>query len=79
MMQKQEAGSECKKSCFNLEYSGEVMFYRQDPPKYENWDIYEFRYTLINEDFVSNVYEEYLIYDAIAMIGSVGGTLGTFH
>ena len=25
-----------------------------------------------------NVYEEYLVYDAIDMIGSVGGTLGMF-
>ena len=27
---------------------------------------------------MSKVYEEYLIFDAIGMIGSVGGTLGMF-
>ena len=27
---------------------------------------------------MSNIYEEYLNYDAIGMIGSVGGTLGMF-
>ena len=27
---------------------------------------------------MSKVYEEYLIYDAMGMIGSVGGTLGMF-
>ena len=79
MMQEEDAGSKCKKSCFNIEYLGEINFYRQDPPKYENWDVYEFGYTIMNEDFLSNEYEEYFIYDAIAMIGSVGGTLGTFH
>ena len=31
---------------------------------------------LRNEDFASKVYEEYFIYDAMGMIGSVGGTLG---
>ena len=34
---------------------------------------------LINQDFQSKVYEEYLIYDAIGMIGQVGGTLGTLY
>ena len=76
MMQEQEEGSECKKSCFNLEYLGQSKYYRQDPPKDKNWDVYEFALTLVNEDFVSNEYEEYLIYDTIEMIGSVGGTLG---
>ena len=74
----QENGSECKKSCFKLEYNGEVAIYEKDPELNENWDEYYFVYYLVNQDFVSEVHEEYLIYDAIAMIGSVGGTLGIF-
>ena len=35
-------------------------------------------YQLTNDNFMSKVYEEYLIFDAIGMIGSVGGTLGMF-
>ena len=33
---------------------------------------------LINQDLVATVFEEYLIYDFIGMIGSVGGTLGIY-
>ena len=33
-----------KKSCSSLEYFGQVSFYRQDPSKNENWDVYEFGY-----------------------------------
>ena len=80
-MQEQENGSECKKSCFNLKYHGQVVIYEKDQEIQEwgnlqNWDEYYFKYYLANQDFVSEVNEEYLIYDAIAMIGSVGGTLG---
>ena len=78
-MQEQENGPECKKSCFKLEYHGEVVLYEKHPEMNdENWDEYHFMYYLVNQDFVSLVNEEYLIYDAIAMIGSVGGTLGIF-
>ena len=44
----------------------------------ENWDIYWFTLTLTNDDFLCKVFEEYLIYDSIGMIGSVGGTLGKY-
>ena len=42
----------------------------------KNWNLYHFKYRLTNNDFEAMVYKEYFIYDAIAMIGSVGGTLG---
>ena len=33
---------------------------------------------IINKEMAMKVYEEYIIIDAISMIGSVGGTLGLF-
>ena len=69
--------SDCKKSCSNLEYFGEFelnMPYSLDYGK--NWNLYHLKYRLTNNDFEAMVYKEYFIYDAIGMIGSVGGTLG---
>ena len=74
---KQEIGYKCKKSCLNVAYVGELSTTRAKNNNYtKNWNVYEFRYVLRNEDFASKVYEEYFIYDAVGMIGSVGGTLG---
>ena len=36
------------------------------------------QYKSINVDLVAKLWKEYLIYDIIGMIGSVGGTLGIF-
>ena len=69
-------GLECKKSCVNLEYIGDTQANVAIPSENETTNIYRFNYLLTNQDLAANVYEEYFIYDAIAMIGSVGGTLG---
>ena len=69
-------GLKCKKSCANLEYIGETQANVAIPSGNETTNIYRFNYLLTNQDLAANVYEEYFIYDAIAMIGSVGGTLG---
>ena len=71
-------GLECKKSCFNLEYFGKLAFNMAIPSENETSNFYYFYYELVNQDFAAKVYEEYFIYDAISMIGSVGGTLGIF-
>ena len=79
-MLKQEVGFNCKKSCTNLEYLGEVVLnipYQSDS-EHENWNIYWLECKLTNQDFVAKVWEEYLIYDIIGMMGSVGGTLGRY-
>ena len=77
-MMKQEVGFNCKKSCSNLEYLGEVVLNIPDHSEHENLNIYELEFKLTNQDFVAKVWEEYLIYDIIGMMGSVGGTLGSF-
>ena len=38
--------------------------------------MHAFGYILTNNDFTLNSFDEYLIYDEIGLIGSVGGTLG---
>ena len=70
----------CKKACSSLEYFGEKLYVteRVDGRGFkEKWNMYFFQYKLINLEFAAKVYEEYLVYDEIGMIGSVGGTLGT--
>ena len=71
--------SDCKKSCFHLEYFGEFdLNMPHFSNKGKNWNMYYFAYKLTNQDFESMVYEEYFIYDTVGMIGSVGGTFGTY-
>ena len=72
-------GSKCKKSCSKLDYYGELDgFLPNRIIKHKNWNGYLVNYVLINNNRDAKVYEEYLIYDTIGMIGSVGGTLGMF-
>ena len=73
---KQEITSNCQKSCSILEYFGAIELSMPQQSDRENWNIQEIGYYLTNPDFTLIVHEEYLIYDAIGMIGSVGGTLG---
>ena len=75
---KQKIGSNCQKSCSTLGYNGEVAINMPNPSTLNTSNIYFLVCSLANQDHMSKVYEEYLIYDAIGMIGSVGGTLGMF-
>ena len=75
---KQKIGSKCQKSCSTLGYNGEVAMNMPHPSTSNISNTYFLVCSLTNQDHMSNVYEEYLIYDAIGMIGSVGGTLGMF-
>ena len=76
-IQEQEIMSDCKKACSILEYTGKIVL---NMPRYsdkgENWNMYSLKYRL--NDYETMVYEEYFIYDTVGMIGSVGGTFGTY-
>ena len=74
----QRIPSNCKKSCSFLQYIGEIDGITPFSSFNKTENSYIFSYTLTNNDLMSNVFEEYLIYDFIGMIGSVGGTLGNF-
>ena len=63
----------CLKSCSILQYSGKVQY----KEKYDDTHATEFKYRFAKPQSVK-VHEEYLIYDEIGLIGSVGGTLGIF-
>ena len=71
----------CPKLCNILEFYVEESFSITNnlPSDFSdngfNANTYGFSYTFHTSDTVT-VHEEYLIYDAISMIGSVGGTLG---
>ena len=79
----QKIASDCKSSCSNLEYFGEYGINRpisqieRDAVSSEmKWNAFYFKYKLVNQDLKSMVNEEYIIYDTVGMIGSVGGTFG---
>ena len=64
------------KPCKKYDYSGMQTFESENvEDKYMHQKIltYQFAYPQ-----VLTIYQEYLIYDGIGMIGSVGGTLGMF-
>ena len=65
----------CPKLCTTVDYNGELAV--SGPVKllpYNPSATYVFEYKFKHSSVI--VYKEYIIYDAISMIGSVGGTLG---
>ena len=73
----QEVGYNCEKSCSIKEYIGETYLNNPYTSDGKDQDKYKFKYRL-NDLATTKVYEEYLVYDAIGMVGSVGGTLGMY-
>ena len=64
------------KPCKKYDYSGMQTFQNEnveDKYMHQKQLTYQFAYPQ-----VLTIYQEYLIYDGIGMIGSVGGTLGMF-
>ena len=61
-----------RKTCDTLEYSGEIRLH-EEPVE----DVKKIRFQY-NLDRTMKVQEEYLIYDEVGLIGSVGGTFGMF-
>ena len=62
---------EFPKTCTILQYTGEVEKDKQNLPSHEVQFIYNFA-----PPKTTTIHEEYLIYDAVGLLGSVGGTLG---
>ena len=72
---KVSANGQCPKLCKTIEYFAETVSY----DKVENINknaSFGFGLSFDSSNKMTTVYEEYLIYDATSMIGSVGGTLG---
>ena len=73
------AKNKCPKSCKMTQYSGKIIsdstttFNYFDADNKASYVKYQF-----DAPLYAKVYEEYIIVDAIGMIGSVGGTLGLF-
>ena len=71
----------CPKACSILQYTGKIFYEEIYEKEYQsinyNEEVYKikFKYVFASPETVT-VYEEYLIYDTVGMIGSVGGTLG---
>ena len=60
-----------------MQYSGIEVASRSLTPS-ETHDFHQVRYRFENADNKMKVFHEYLIYDSMGMIGSVGGTFGMF-
>ena len=65
--------NECPRPCESIGFSVKNNWIADLEKSHKFRFVYEF---LINEQL--QVYEEYLIYDIISLVGSVGGTLGIF-
>ena len=62
----------CPKLCHIVQYSGKLgMVYNRGQGPYD----YSFRYRFA-PPHTEKIFEEYLIYDIVNMVGSVGGNLG---
>ena len=68
----QESFRKCAKHCKWAEYTGELANYYD----FDTGDWIIWNYNFDNE--LIEVYEEYLMYDIIGLIGTTGGTLGLF-
>ena len=66
-------GKVCPKSCDIKKYLGEIVFRQDWGTNYTFETLFEFA-----SPYKVKVKEEYLIYDFIGLVGSVGGTLGLF-
>ena len=75
---KEKFESKCKKACNVLQYSGNFMANSPIRDIKDNKTHYEFHYQFANSENRCNIFQEYLIYDTMGMIGSVGGTMGMF-
>ena len=60
------------KTCTIIQYSGEIKW-EDFKPEREVYFVYNFQ-----DPKTVSVHEEYLIYDTIGFMGSLGGTLGMF-
>ena len=76
---KPKFASRCKHSCEILQYSGmEIKNRKKQHYLPDLYDVRQFYYEFANSENKMKAYQEYLIHDAMGMIGSVGGTLGMF-
>ena len=69
---KLQASTECSKSCTKFEYAGKVKY--KNSMNYNGIGDWYMIFPSSDMIFI----EEYLIYDFIGMVGSIGGTLGLF-
>ena len=69
--------SNCKSHFFVTDFLGSIEQFQHMPPRPELKDRYVF-FSYTFETMERTEVKEYLIYDTIGMISSVGGTLGLF-
>ena len=76
MIRTLQANATClERSCTLVQYDGKIVFeesYPESPLVHPNSR--SFSYTFMRTSVA--IHEEYLIYDSIGMLGSIGGTLG---
>ena len=65
----------CPKNCTTIEYTGRPTLKQQDDDKE---DKKEYQWSFMMASNKTQVYQEYVVYDAMGLVGNIGGTLGLF-
>ena len=67
---------QCPKLCKTIQYFAETVASTKLSKLFNPNATFAFGLMFDSSNYMTSVYEEYLIYDTISMIGSIGGTLG---
>ena len=70
--------SSCSKWCSGTKYTGSITIADFPDLEYENVEHGSLSLILESKSNIITVHEEYLVYDVIGVIGSIGGSLGLF-
>ena len=65
----------CPKNCTTLEYTGRPTLKQQNDEKDFKK---EYQWSIMMASNKTQVYQEYVVYDAMGLVGNIGGTLGLF-
>ena len=65
----------CPKNCTTIEYTGRPTLKQQNDEK--DFKI-EYQWSIMMASNKTQVYQEYVVYDAMGLVGNIGGTLGLF-
>ena len=71
----------CPINCTTIEYTGRPTLKQQKSDKdaeVKKEKLHEYQWSFMMASSKTQVYQEYVVYDAMGLVGNIGGTLGLF-